>query len=75
MQLSWEYKEKVLVGFIVSETRKVTHVKLLRGIGKGCDEEAIRVVKMLPNFIPGRTEDPIPELYGLAIKFQLPKKE
>jgi TonB family protein len=66
----------VFVQFVASETGKISHVKCIRGIGGGCDEEAVRVAKMMPNWNPGLTPDePEPVMFGIPIKFQLPKKE
>lgn len=45
---------KVYVSFVVEKDGSVTDVKLLRGIGSGCDEEAIRVVKSMKNWIPAQ---------------------
>ena len=36
----------VYVGFIIDEKGNVSDVKVLRGIGGGCDEEAIRIIKL-----------------------------
>ena len=44
---------KVAVGFIVDENGKVTNVRVLKGVSKGIDREAMRVVKMLKDFKPG----------------------
>lgn len=44
---------RVLVRFVVEPNGKVTNVEVLQGIGAGCDEEAIRVVKSLPDWEPG----------------------
>lgn len=44
---------RVFVSFVVEPNGKVTNVEALRGIGGGCDEEAVRVVKSLPNWEPG----------------------
>ena len=45
---------KVYVSFIVNENGEVTEVKAIKGIGSGCDEEAVRVVKFSPNWKPGK---------------------
>jgi len=61
----------VLVQFMVSETGNISKIHILRGIGCGCDEEAIRVVKMMPKWIPARRNGyAIPSLYQIPIKFQ-----
>lgn len=45
---------KVLVQYVIEKSGKVSEVTVLRGIGAGCDEEAARVVSMLPNWLPGK---------------------
>jgi len=45
---------KVIVQFVVEKTGKISSVKILKGIGGGCDEEAIRIVKNMPDWIPGK---------------------
>lgn len=44
---------RVFVGFVIEPDGSVTNVKLIRGIGGGCDEEAMRVIKSLPKWKPG----------------------
>ena len=43
----------VIVTFIVNETGMVTDAQVEEGIGGGCDEEAIRLVKSMPQWTPG----------------------
>ncbi len=45
---------RVFITFVVDVDGKITDVKLLRGIGGGCDEVALNLVKNMPNWIPGR---------------------
>ena len=45
---------RVLVNFIVEPNGSISNIKVLRGMGYGCDEEAIRVVESLPRFYPGK---------------------
>ena len=45
---------RVFVGFVVEPDGSISNVKLLRGIGGGCDEEAMRVIKSLPKWKPGK---------------------
>jgi TonB family protein len=45
---------KVMVQFIVDEKGNVVNPKIIKGIGYGCDEEALRVIKLLPGWIPGK---------------------
>lgn len=44
---------KATVGFIIDENGKVTNVHIVKGVSRGLDNEAIRVVKMLHDFKPG----------------------
>ena len=44
---------KVFVQFVVTSNGKLTDVKAVKGIGGGCDEEAVRVVKESLPWIPG----------------------
>jgi len=53
-----EAKEKgikgtVFINFIIDKEGNVTHSKVLKGIGGGCDEEALRVINMMPKWTPG----------------------
>ena len=45
---------RVFVNFVVEPDGGVSNVKVLRGIGGGCDEEAIRVIKSMPKWKPGK---------------------
>lgn len=45
---------KVFLKFIVEKDGSITGVESMKGIGFGCDEEAIRVVKLMPKWIAGR---------------------
>ena len=68
----------VYVSFIVRTDGSVTDVKILRGIGSGCDEEAMRVVKLMPKWNPGEEKSKaVDVIFNLPIKFALgePKKE
>ncbi len=44
----------VYVTFVVEKDGRITSVKVLRGIGGGCDEEAVRVIKKMPRWKPGK---------------------
>ncbi len=45
---------RVFVTFVVDKDGSIADVKILRGIGGGCDEEAIRVIENMPKWIPGK---------------------
>jgi periplasmic protein TonB len=62
----------VFVTFVVEIDGSVTDVRIVRGIGGGCDEEAIRVVKMMPNWEPGRQRgQPVRVQFVMPIRFRL----
>lgn len=62
----------VYVGFIVEKDGSISQVEILRSIGGGCDEEAIRVVQNMPQWSPGRQMNkPVRVSFTLPIKFTL----
>jgi TonB family protein len=63
---------RVFVNFVVEKDGSVSNVGILRGIGGGCDEEAIRVVELMPKWKPGMHEGKAARVaYNLPIKFAL----
>ena len=60
---------KVFLTFVVEKDGSITDVKLLRGIGGGCDDEAIRVVKIMPKWSPGKQNG-----RTVRVQFTLPVK-
>lgn len=63
---------RVFVTFVVEKNGAVTDVKILRGIGGGCDEEAIRVIKSMPTWKAGKQRGkPVRVQYRMPIKFTL----
>lgn len=63
---------KVFVGFIVEKNGSLTDFNIVRGIGGGCDDEAIRVLKSSPPWKPGYVNGkPVRTSYTLPITFQL----
>jgi len=65
-------KGKVYVTFVVDKDGSIADVKVLRGIGGGCDEEALRVVKSMPKWSPGKQRGkPVRVQYNLPINFIL----
>jgi len=62
----------VFVTFVVEVDGSVSDVKVLRGIGGGCDEEAIRVVRSMPKWSPGKQRGrPVRVQFNMPIKFIL----
>jgi len=65
-------KGKVYVTFVVDKDGSIADVKVLRGIGGGCDEEAMRVVKGMPRWSPGKQRGKAVRVqYNLPINFIL----
>jgi periplasmic protein TonB len=63
---------KVFVTFVVGSDGAVRDVKVLKGLGYGTDEEAVRVVKAMPNWKPGSQDGKkVAVKYNLPISFQL----
>ncbi|MCF8235154.1 MAG: energy transducer TonB [Bacteroidales bacterium] len=63
---------RVFVTFVVERNGEITDVRVLRGIGGGCDEEAVRVVQSMPRWKPGKQRGkPVRVQYNLPIKFTL----
>ena len=50
----------VYVRFVVEVDGSVTEAEVVRGIGGGCDEEALRVVNAMPKWKPGKQNAPAP---------------
>jgi len=62
----------VYISFVVRYTGKLTDIKALTGVGNGLDEEALRVVKQMPDWIPGRDNGKaVSVFYSIPVKFQL----
>jgi protein TonB len=63
---------KVIINFIVEKDGSVSNVKVLNGIGGGCDEEALRVIKLMPRWNPGKQSGmPVRVLFNLPITYKL----
>jgi TonB family protein len=62
----------VFVSFIVNADGSVSDAQVLKGIGNGCNEEALRVVQNMPNWLPGKQSgQPVAVRYSLPIRFAL----
>ena len=63
---------RVFVNFVVEPDGSVSNVKVLRGIGGGCDEEAVRVVKSMPKWKAGKQRGKAVRVsYTLPVVFKL----
>ena len=59
----------VFVEFVVEPTGAITGIKVIKGIGAGCDEEAVRVVQKMPSWKPGKQNGK-----AVRVRFVLPVK-
>ena len=62
----------VVVGFTVEADGTITEVRLLRSIDPLLDEEALRVVRSMPKWIPGQINGKATRMkYQVPVKFRL----
>lgn len=62
----------VYVTFVVEKDGSLSDPKILRGIGEGCDEEVIRVVKLMPRWQPGKQlGEAVRVQFNMPVKFVL----
>lgn len=63
---------RVIVSFVCERDGSLTDIKVVRGIGDGCDEEAVRVIKASPHWKPGiQNGRPVRVAYSVPISFTL----
>ena len=57
----------VIINFVVNREGKITNIKVVRGIGFGCDEESIRVMGKMPDWSPGKQRG-----QAVSVSFTMP---
>jgi periplasmic protein TonB len=63
---------KVFVEFVVNRDGTIVDVKAIKGIGAGCDEEAVRIVQSAPAWTPGKQRGkPVRQKMVIPITFKL----
>lgn len=63
---------RVIVTFVVNKSGKVTNVKVRKGIGAGCDEEAIRLISNMGDWKPGKSKGKVVNVrMSIPIVFKL----
>ena len=63
---------KVLVTFVVEKNGSISDVKVAKGIGDGCDEEAVRVISAMPKWKPGmQNGKKVRVSFAIPISFRL----
>jgi len=65
----------VLLVFIIEQDGFISHLEVKKGIGGGCDQEALRVAKSMPRWDPGkRSGKPVRVMVQMPIVFKMPGK-
>lgn len=73
-RLAW-IQGRVFVGFEVDHTGKIKDARVLSGVNAQLDEEALRAVHLMPDWVPGNIGGTNVDVqYILPIEFVLPKR-
>jgi periplasmic protein TonB len=62
----------VVLSFVVSKTGEISEIQVIKNLGAGTDEEAVRVVKTMPKWTPGKQNGrTVPVRYTLPVRFTI----
>jgi TonB family protein len=62
---------KVIVRFVIEKDGTISQPVVVKGIGHGCDEEAIRIIQKMPRWQPGQKDQQVVSVYSsLAVNFK-----
>ncbi len=62
----------VYIRFVVERDGNISNIESIRDIGAGCSDEAIRVVKLMPKWNPGKQRgNPVRVMFTLPVKYEL----
>ena len=76
MEKANDIQGRVVMGFVVNEDGSLSDITVKKRVSPGIDKEAIRLVKMLPNFRPGRQQGKAVKVeYLLPIMFKIPNED
>jgi TonB family protein len=65
-------KGKVFLKFLVQANGDITDIQILKGLGYGLDEEAVRIIKAMPKWIPAKSvSENVNAYYNMPISFVL----
>jgi len=66
---------RVVVQFVVNKTGEISNVKILQSLHPLCDKEAERLIKSMPNWIPGKQNgNSVNVYYTIPIRFKLQER-
>ncbi|MFN8308995.1 MAG: energy transducer TonB [Chitinophagales bacterium] len=72
MERENEIQGRVIVGFVVNEDGSISNVQVKKGVSAGIDREAIRVVRSMPKFKPGKQQGrPVKVAFVLPIMVKI----
>jgi protein TonB len=62
----------VMINFVVEKDGRISKVKVTKRIGGGCDEEALRVIRKMPRWKPGKQGGkPVPVYFDIPVNFKI----
>lgn len=62
----------VYAEFVVMADGSISNIEIRRGLGAGCDEEVLRVIALMPNWMPGKQDGvPVNVQYTLPVTFKM----
>lgn len=62
---------RVTCSFVVDENGKISHVQILRGVEPSLNNEAMRIVSNMPDWVPGKIDNhPVPVRVICCIPFR-----
>lgn len=62
----------VIASFVVEKNGSVSNISIVRGLGYGCDEEVLRLIKMMPKWKPGKKDSKAVRVkLNIPIEFKL----
>jgi len=62
----------VTASFVVEKDGRISNIKIIKGIGSGCDEEVIKLLENMPKWSPGELEgEPVRVRGNIPVVFQL----
>jgi len=66
---------RVVVQFTVEKTGKISNIKIIRGVSPALDEAVVRVIELMPDWIPGEERgEKVSLKFTIPINFRLPEK-
>jgi len=72
MALEANVSGRVVINFIVDEDGTILKSSIINSVGYGCDEEALRVIRLMPKWTPGRSNGkPVKVSFNQVIIFRL----